>query len=261
MNFFSILLLLLIGGIFGVLHRIPAEQIGFTFYRLITYLFLIGLTLILVSFQPENTYGWIQFSLILISVILGFIFRYFLLSDYNSIRNFLYWTITGIILVLLWSVVYLSPLPDVMKPITTLEFQFLHLFTSAAILGAIVDAMICGHWYLENPDLSLDPIQSISRTLTLFIILKIILVGLTLIQTKSNNAFLFERVVFYRPILFWFRLLVGLAGGLFFNWMSWKALEYGNTQASTGILYACITWIILGEFSGFYLTIQMGVPL
>lgn len=52
-----------------------------------------------------------------------------------------------------------------------------------------------------------------------------------------------------------------MAGGLFFNWMSWNALEHGNTQAATGILYACIVWIILGEFAAFSLTLNTGVPL
>jgi len=77
----------------------------------------------------------------------------------------------------------------------------------------------------------------------------------------SSRPHLFERVVFAFPVLFWVRILVGLGGGLLFDWMSWKALEYDNTQAATGILYACITWIVMGEFSAFYLTVQTGVPL
>jgi hypothetical protein len=261
MNFFLILLVLLAGGIFSMLHQIPIEEIGEAFYRLVTNLYLIGMTIVFISVQPETGIGWLQFWLIFISLGTGFLHRLGLYRSASGLRILSYWsTVTGLVCLCV-TIAVMDPLPGVMKGATTPLTNTLHLLVSAAIMGAIVDAMICGHWYLVNADLSLVPIRSISRALTLAIIVKIILVGWSLIQTKYFDPLLFRRVVFLLPILFWVRILVGLAGGLFFNWMSWKALEHGNTQAATGILYACITWIVLGEFSGFYLTITTGVPL
>lgn len=261
MNFFVILLLLLAGGIYGMLHWIPLEEIGHAFHRMITLLFLVGTAVILLSFQPEGTTEITQFLLLLGAAASGLLHRYALWTEQEGLRLLTYWTGVGLVLLVVASIGLQSPMPDLMDEATTPTVNVLHLLASAAIMGAIVDAMICGHWYLVNADLSLEPIRSISRVLTLSILLKILLVGWSLYRTKAYDPYLFERVVFLMPILFWVRVLAGLAGGLFFNWMSWKALEHGNTQAATGILYACITWIILGEFSAFYLTIQTGVPL
>jgi hypothetical protein len=261
MSFFVILLLLLTTGIYGLLHQIPRREIGNSFYRLITLLFLIGMTLVLVSFPPAGTIELLQYGLVLAALATGFLHRYSLATDRSALRALSYWSGVLLTVVLVGTISMLEPLPSLMESITSPAVNFVHLLITAAIMGAIVDAMICGHWYLVNPDLSLTPIRSISRALTAVILLKIALVGWSLFQTSSADPYLYQRVVFMMPILFWVRVLVGLAGGLFFNWMSWKALEHGNTQAATGILYACIVWIILGEFSAFSLTLNTGVPL
>lgn len=261
MNFFVVLLFLLASGLFGVLHRIPINEIGKDFYRFVTLHYLVGMTIVLVTIQPQQYYVWLQFWLVLLATLTGFLHYFFLLGSQDWLRAVTYWTSVLLSLSVLYSLSFLSPLPGILKPFMSPFLACLHLIVSATILGAILDGMMCGHWYLVNPKLSLIPIRSISRTFSLVLILKIVLISWSLILVKLNSTILFRRVVFLFPILFWIRILVGLAGGLFFNWMSWKAIEHGNTQASTGILYACIVWIILGEFSGLYLTFQTGVPL
>lgn len=261
MNFFVILLFLLASGLFAVLHQIPFDDIGKDFYRFVTLHYMVGMTIVLVTLQPESYYVWIQFSLVLLAILTGFIHYFLLLGSWDWLRLGTYWTSVVLILCTIFSLSFQSPFPSKIKPFIPQYLTLFHLIASAAILGAILDGMMCGHWYLVNPNLSLSPIRSISRAFTLVLILKILLVAWSLILAKYHDPYLFKKVVFYFPILFWVRLLVGLSGGLFFNWMSWKAIEHGNTQASTGILYACIVWIILGEFSGLYLTMQMGVPL
>lgn len=262
MKFFAILLSLLSGGLFLMLNRISIEQIGDRFHRLVTTLFLVGFTIILLTLRPSGNWEWTEFGLVLGILLFGFLHRQAIGGTYSGLRPFFYWS-TSALVILFYGVIVFGPTLSVIKTdIVSKPVAFLQILLTAAILGSIVDAMICGHWYLVSPDLSLEPIQSISRSLTLAILGKIALIIWVLFRTKTQNPFLFEQLMFYKyPILFWVRLLVGLAGGLFFNWMSWKALEHGNTQASTGILYACITWIIMGEFSAFYLTIVEGVPL
>ncbi|MFB6345097.1 MAG: hypothetical protein ABEK50_04895, partial [bacterium] len=157
MNFIALLMILLAGGVFGMLHRMPIDEIGEGFYRFVTLHYLVGMTIGFVTIQPDQFHLWIQFWLVFLAIITGVVF-YFSLG-------------------------------------------------------------------------------------------------------RSTGWIKWTKIVSFFPILLWVRLLVGLPGGLLFNWMSWRALEHGNTQASTGILYGCIVWIILGEFSGLYLTIQTGVPL
>ncbi|MFB6344497.1 MAG: hypothetical protein ABEK50_01810 [bacterium] len=262
MKFFSILLSLLAGGTYLMLHRISLDRIGPKFYRLITTLSLIGFGLILLTLRPAGFSSWTEFGLVVGILSTGLMHHRSLSGTLPGLRPVFYWTGVGLILTFFAAIVFGPTLSMIKTEVVPTPVAYLQIVLSAAVLGSIVDAMICGHWYLVNPDLSLEPIQSISRALTLVILAKIALISWVLFQTKLHNPFLFEQLMFYKyPLLFWVRLLVGLAGGLFFNWMSWKALEHGNTQASTGILYACITWIIMGEFSAFYLTVVEGVPL
>lgn len=191
----------------------------------------------------------------------GFAHYFLLLGSSNKLRFGAYWSGVILSLAVFVSLSYQSPFPEIAASFVPAHLVLVHLVVSAGILGAILDAMMCGHWYLVNPNLNLIPIKAISRTFTLVLLLKIVLVAWSLYLSQQNDPYRYHQIVFFFPILFWVRLLVGLPGGLFFNRMNWKALEHGNTQASTSILYACIVWIILGEFSGLYLTIQYGVPL
>lgn len=262
MSFFAGLISLLVGGTFLLLPCVSFREIGGRFHRLVGYVSLVGwggVLLMLASARPAEPVPFALAGGIALSILAYVLVLYGSRPGYRWIPYAL-----GTVLLLAWYGSLGYRLTEVFPagPPVPAPMYGLQLLLSAAVLGGIVDAMICGHWYLVSPDLSLEPIQSISRSLTLAILGKIALIIWVLFRTKTQNPFLFEQLMFYKyPILFWVRLLVGLAGGLFFNWMSWKALEHGNTQASTGILYACITWIIMGEFSAFYLTIVEGVPL
>lgn len=261
MNFIAILVFLLASGVFGMLHRMRIEDIGKSFHRFVTLHYLVWMTIVLVTMRPDQWYVWLQFSLVLLAAVLGF--SYFFAVNRASVptRQKLYWVGVAVLLGILLSLSFHTPFPELIEPFVPPVLVFFHLVASAAIVGAILDGMMCGHWYLVNTDMNLRPIRSISRSFSGALIVKILLVGATLVWTFWHEPYLYRQLVQFFPILFWVRLLVGLGGGLLFNWMSWQALKYENTQAATGILYGCIVWVILGEFSGLYLMLQTGIPL
>lgn len=261
MNLFVLLVFLLASGVFGVLHRIPLKDIGKHFYRFVTVHYLVGMTVVLAFTHPDQPSVRMQYSLVLGATVTGFLYYFLLLGSRDSLRSGVYWMTELLLVGVFLSFAFGAPFPELVESFVSPWLTFFHLIVTAAILGAILNGMMCGHWYLVNPDLNLIPIKAISRAFTVVLLGKIALVAASLVLTKIHDPYLFKKLVFWSPVLFWVRLLVGLSGGLFFNWMNWRAIEYGNTQASTGILYACIVWVVLGEFSGFYLTIQTGVPL
>ncbi|MFB6347463.1 MAG: hypothetical protein ABEK50_17215 [bacterium] len=246
---------------YATLFRIQYWEIGSRFFKLITYLAITGWTLSFLMLDPSQAHHWIQWSLLLLLIILGLGHVLCIKRAHHDRRAVVYWIGWT---VFIWTILALAvwpPAEQFVRYYTGPELRFFHLLLSAGILGSIINAMICGHWYLVNKYLSLEPIRSISQTLTGVLLTKIVLVSISLGWIYVSHPFQFRTLTAYFPLLFWTRLIAGLAFGLLLNWMSWKCLDYENTQASTGILYAAITFIIMGEFSGFYLTVHSGIAL
>lgn len=261
MSFFPALVSLLAGGLFLTLFRVPYWEIGSRFYKLITYMSLIGWTLILLMLDPVTISEWLFFGLISVLAVMGLAHIWMIKSSREQIRRACYWT--GIVLIL-WQYLALALWPpgyqslDYHSPVWILFLQFT---LSAGILGAVLNAMICGHWYLVNQYLSLKPIQTITRTLGNLLVAKGLLLGGIFIYFYLTNFAPLEKVLLYFPVLISVRVLAGIFFGWGLNWMAIQTLEYDNTQAATGILYACITFIFMGEFSAYYLTVHSGIGL
>jgi hypothetical protein len=62
-------------------------------------------------------------------------------------------------------------------------------------------------------------------------------------------------------ILFWARVGFGLAVPLVFGWMIWGSIKVRNTQSATGILYATIVLVLVGEAFSKYLYLFTGIPV
>lgn len=261
MSFFPGLLFLMAGGLFLTLFRVPYWEIGSRFYKLITYLCLIGWAIVLLVMDPAGTAQWIQFSLIIIQLIVAFTHLFAIKTARDTLRLISYWV--GFTVVL-WAILALAIWPPGHTQLSYLSpsyVLFVQFVLSAGIMGAVINAMICGHWYLVNQYLSMEPIESITGTLDKLILLKVGLVVMTVGYFYTIAPRTIRELVYYFPILLSVRLIAGLLFGWLLNWMAWKTLTRQNTQAATGILYAGITFVIMGEFSAYYLTIRTGIAL
>jgi hypothetical protein len=141
-------------------------------------------------------------------------------------------------------------------------------FMSAALmLGSVLGTMITGHWYLVNRKLTIRPLQLATWVFIGIAGLRTLLVMATmLLLSGSSQAVLAETArslldFSASGILFWARVGFGLAAPLFFGWMIWSSIKVRNTQSATGILYATIVLVLVGEAFAKYLYLFTGIPV
>jgi hypothetical protein len=138
-----------------------------------------------------------------------------------------------------------------------------HALIAALALGAVILAMMLGHWYLVIPRLSIAPLKRYSGSyilLTALTALELILnytiyVGwgqapVTLAGHHLNEEFLFLI----------FRVSWGVLVPLGMAYWIWETVRMKSTQSATGILYAAMVCTMIGEGMGLYLTLATGVP-
>jgi len=139
--------------------------------------------------------------------------------------------------------------------------------SSALMLGSVLGTMITGHWYLVNRKLTLRPLQistwvfiglALLRTIWVFTIV-FILANSSQTALAATAKGLLDFSAF--GILFWARAGFGLAAPLVFGWMIWSSVKVKNTQSATGILYATIVLVLVGEAFSKYLYLFTGIPV
>ena len=150
------------------------------------------------------------------------------------------------------------------------DSQMIALFVAneiggALILGSVLGAMITGHWYLVQHKLSLTPLKNSSVIYITSVLLRIVLIGLSILiffKMKEGgelvNAILSLNGSGY---IFIGRIVFGLIVPLVFGIMVWKSTKIRATQSATGILYATIILVLMGETFGKVLFFLIGIPL
>lgn len=115
--------------------------------------------------------------------------------------------------------------------------------TGALLLGATMAAMFLGHWYLNTPSMELVPLQRLVILMAVAVVARALLAmtGLVLHWQASDPL----------QMTFWlfvtFRWLAGILGPLILSRMVWITLKIPNTQSATGLLYAGVILVFLGE--------------
>jgi hypothetical protein len=113
------------------------------------------------------------------------------------------------------------------------------------ILGGVMAAMLLGHWYLNAPGMPLSALNRLVVVFAIAIALRALLCGLGLsCQIAWGDALGFRQWLFI--VWRWLSGLI-LAGAL--TYMAWRTLKVPNTQSATGILYAAVIVVFLGELT------------
>ena len=131
--------------------------------------------------------------------------------------------------------------------------------SSSFILGAVLLAMMLGHWYLVISNLSIRLLARASAAYIWATALRAVLVGVALLPILLDSGGP------PREMLFWIfltqRLLFGVVGPVFMTYFVWKTVELESTQSATGLLYVAVALVLVGEGVGTYLFFWDGVPL
>jgi hypothetical protein len=122
-------------------------------------------------------------------------------------------------------------------------FNGLDIIGGSLVLGATMAAMLLGHWYLNTPTMQLGPLYKLIGVMAGALVFRSLLaaVGLAIHCATSpppNGTFWLFIV---------FRWLAGLLAPLVIARMAWITLKIPNTQSATGILYAGVILVFLGE--------------
>lgn len=137
---------------------------------------------------------------------------------------------------------------------------------STVMLGGVLGAMITGHWYLVSAKLSIRPLKVASGIFIAAVVLKTTLVVATLASywTGPDEALarLARSFLSLAPesFVFWAHFSFGIVAPLFFCYLIWGTVKIRSTQSATGILYASLILVLLGEAFGKFLFYFSGIP-
>ncbi len=123
----------------------------------------------------------------------------------------------------------------------------------ALLLGSATTAMLLGHRYLTDTNLSILPLRRLARVFLAVVTLRALWVAALGFSVWTGA---------YQPggdyIWFWLmicvRVGVGVVGVGVFAWMVWDCVKRRATQSATAIFYLAMIFVFLGELAGQYLT-------
>jgi hypothetical protein len=131
-------------------------------------------------------------------------------------------------------------------------------FTSAALLGGCMTAMLLGHNYLVAPGMSIRPLMTVLAALAVAAVARLAVEGVALAGWTGRPplARLSNDVLLFLPV----RWILGFVGPLALNGMAWQTAKIRSTQSATGILYVVVIFCFLGELTSQLLR-ETGVTL
>lgn len=170
--------------------------------------------------------------------------------------------ISGILGISFYSIAVYQPLQ---MSNSVLALFVANAIAGTLILGSVLGAMITGHWYLVQHKLSLTPLKNSSLIYISSVLLRIVLIALSiLVFFKMHKVAELVNAISNLTgsgYIFFGRILFGLVVPLVFGIMVWKSTKIRSTQSATGILYATIILVLVGETFGKVLFFLIGLPL
>jgi hypothetical protein len=129
------------------------------------------------------------------------------------------------------------------------------LALAALALGAVNAAMLLGHWYLVTPKLSPAPLRRMMWLLLVALLLQVVIFVVAVVTVSSGPL--------GGPIgwLTWLRLAVGILLPIGITVLAIMASRAPSLQASTGLLYIGLAFIMAGAIAGASITYLTGVPI
>jgi hypothetical protein len=117
--------------------------------------------------------------------------------------------------------------------------------------------MLLGHWYLNAPGMSLEPLRRLLIAAAAAIVVQAVISAFGIAtawpaQTELSSAWILFVVL---------RWSFGIFGVLALLWMAWRTLQIPNTQSATGILYVAVIGVFVGELMAALLSAESAVPL
>jgi hypothetical protein len=129
------------------------------------------------------------------------------------------------------------------------------LILAALALGSVNAAMLLGHWYLVTPKLSAAPLRRMMWLLLAALAVQGLAFVVAVLTVSSGPL--------GGPIapLTWLRVGVGTLLPIAITVLALLASRAASLQASTGLLYIGLAFVIAGSIAGASITYLTGVPV
>jgi hypothetical protein len=134
---------------------------------------------------------------------------------------------------------------------------FLNVFaalSSSLVLGSVLTAMLLGHWYLTSPTMSIRPLRFLVVCIGVATCLRLVA---TIIAFALHGDVLHESTHY---IWIGIRIVGAIIAPAAAVILVPRVLQYRNTQSATGILFACLILVFMGEMSASLLETDVGIP-
>lgn len=240
-----------------VFPLIPIKVTGKSFARFYFGMILIFLGIFLFCL---HRLGEFHYNYLFIALLALWIWALSFTSEPSRLEDFLYSTFSlfsGILLLIYAQKFFFHGFSGI-----TVILPLLSVLASAAYLSFYLMNMIFGHWYLINRQLPIAFLVRTGRWLLLFTTIRLLTVLATLfVARESMESNLFARLLAFdgHGIFLWPRLLAGLGLPLMAAQMAWSSAKIGSNQSATGILYAGLVFVLMGEIMALYLYTVTGV--
>ncbi len=142
------------------------------------------------------------------------------------------------------------------------------LLVGGILMGMCLVAMNVGHSYLSSVKLSMRPLRTTTLAIGSMLIFRLVLISIfipvlvkTVPQAATEVSKLFELQNVTLLAIALVRVLFGVLGPLVLFYMTWETVKIKSNQSATGILYALLALVLVGEASAFYLTLTTSLPI
>lgn len=259
MNWMAVFLYLWAAGVSGALAAVPPKDFGRRFFRFNVAIVLAFVTIATAVAQPffdGAPIGSLRF--------LGHLLAWILAADAVAVSllvfsrtrpvlsvAFLLPVITGALFATAVAFAAASGTPGTAAILT------LHLLTSGALLGTVLVAMNLGHAYLQNAALSFDPLVRMARLFLGAAIAKAV-VSFVLFAPQAARWWP-ELLDTFDGMLILVRIGAGLGVAVALGAMVLACARSRANQSATGILYASVVFVLVGEAISMYLTLDRGI--
>jgi hypothetical protein len=132
--------------------------------------------------------------------------------------------------------------------------QLLSDFSSAAVLGGVTTGMLLGHWYLTTPTMSIKPLTWFNIAIAVAVLMRLLASG----WAVAGAGVLLPDTT--QQMWLGIRWAGGIVAPGFMSVMVWRILKHRNTQSATGVLFATLVVVFMGEMAAALLEQDARIP-
>lgn len=229
----------------------PNKITGKSYPRFYYGMIVLFFGLFLLALFRLDQFGWNHVLVFGLSVwIFGTTFR----KDLSPIELYLYKLFAVVALV--WFGLYIQTRLFPSVALSQSYPQVLLFMVSMIFLSFHLMNMIFGHWYLVNRKLPISYLIKTCYVLMIVTVVRCLATALSLYwasQEMSPDNFARITDFYAHGIFFWSRILAGLGVPLLVSVLAYKSAKIGSNQSATGIMYAGVVFVLMGEFLALYL--------